>query len=162
MNTPKWKARLNEETKAQYAPAIQLINAAKTDDGFRAALKFLIELAPFSYHNLISKNEMFGRLRDFIIAKTPFASPRARMSTRCWYVVHGFKDLPKCRVCGKLIAHDIQITRDSEDFWCGPKCQAADEQLGMKIKRGHQKRERRISKSRSDLPPESALCVGEG
>lgn len=70
----------------------------------------LVEKFPRSYFNTLANNRRFEYLRKWIDDQTPaLADPFYTLSTKCFWILNGLTDFPRCVICGKEISANRRL-----------------------------------------------------
>ena len=89
--------------------------------GYINEIKGLVEEFPDSYARMITASSR-KPLMNFIISQTPLLSDRGfKISTKCFWVLNGLKDFPKCQECGNPLKYNVKVNRGYGSF-CSQKC----------------------------------------
>lgn len=99
---------------------------------YRAEILDLVTKYPDNFSRMISaKSRKY--LLDFVKAETPLLEGY-KLSTRCYWILHGLKDFPVCKVCGKPLKNEIKINVGYSPC-CSHKCIQLYKPTREKIKR---------------------------
>ena len=89
---------------------------------------------PFSYFSILKKNKTYKNIFNWI--EDYFKNSKIanhKISEKCYWLVHGFKDFKKCPVCGKDITAFISINLGYHEF-CSLACIHKSDNVNKKFK----------------------------
>ena len=80
----------------------QIFDEIEALESYRAQIYFICKTFKRNFPNVL-KSKKFLDLLTYIENNTRFADDTCKISTKIWFVLHGFKYIPKCETCGKIL-----------------------------------------------------------